>query len=91
MARWHWREGPIPEPYLSGNNPYTGLTHSTSESGCGRVWGGRIGDGFVESVELEGGLCPWWYVHLLPKMANKINAIEYSGETPASTNSWNLK
>jgi hypothetical protein len=35
----------------------------------------------VESVELEGGLCPWWYVHLLPKMVNKINAIEYSGGT----------
>jgi hypothetical protein len=35
----------------------------------------------VESVELEGGLCPWWYVHLLPKMVNKINTIEYSGGT----------
>jgi hypothetical protein len=41
----------------------------------------------VESVELEGGLCPWWYVHLLPKMVNKINAIEYSEGTAPS---WNL-
>jgi hypothetical protein len=24
-----------------------------------------------------------WYVHLLPKMVNKINAIEYSGGTEA--------
>jgi hypothetical protein len=35
----------------------------------------------VDCVGLEGGLYPGWYVHLLPKMVNKINAIEYSGGT----------
>jgi hypothetical protein len=48
------------------------------------LWKGlglMAGDGFIECVGLEGGLCPWWYVDLLPKMVNKINAIEYSGGT----------
>jgi hypothetical protein len=37
---------------------------------------------FVECVGLFGGFSPrWWYVHLLPKMFNKINAIQYSGGT----------
>ena len=30
-----------------------------------------------------------WYVHLLPKMVNKINAIEYSGGT-GKRNSLNI-
>jgi hypothetical protein len=46
-----------------------------------RAWSVWPGVGFVECAGLEGGLCPWWYVHLSPKMVNKINAIEYSAGT----------
>ena len=42
----------------------------------GQVNWRRVG----ECVGLIGGFSPWLHVRLLPKMVNKINAIEYSGE-----------
>jgi hypothetical protein len=50
------------------------------------VWkalGSVFGDGLSSvagCLVIYGG---GWYVHLLPKMVNKINAIEYSGGTEA--------
>ena len=45
-----------------------------------KVLGLMPGDGFVDCVGMFGGFSPWLHVRLLPKMVNKINAIEYSGE-----------
>jgi hypothetical protein len=45
--------------------------------GLGEVNWRRVG----ECVGFFGGFSPCLYARLLPKMANKINAIEYSGGT----------